>query len=216
MSIEERNKSNAQRSTGPRTEEGKATSSLNAIKSGIYAVSPVIPGEDPAVHEAHVRSWHAACEPLNDAEKSLVDDIADKVWRIRRASRWETRILSDETPDIKSLNTMSLHASRLQRNLSSMMKEFKGMHRENLAAQKARRAARSSERDDAIAVHTADRILGRESTLETCGFVSTPEELDRQIEIKEHIQHAKDVIWKYNDENDTDEFDDDEDELDAA
>jgi hypothetical protein len=42
------NRLNAQKSTGPTSPEGKATSSLNALKSGIDAWSHIIPGEDPA------------------------------------------------------------------------------------------------------------------------------------------------------------------------
>jgi len=42
------NRRNAQHSTGPRTAEGKAASSMNALKSGIDARSSVIPGEDAA------------------------------------------------------------------------------------------------------------------------------------------------------------------------
>jgi hypothetical protein len=44
----EANRRNAQHSTGPRTAEGKAASSMNALKTGIDAQSSVIPGEDAA------------------------------------------------------------------------------------------------------------------------------------------------------------------------
>src|SRR5256886_4777295 len=42
------NRLNALKSTGPTSPEGKAASSLNALKSGIDAWSHIIPGEDPA------------------------------------------------------------------------------------------------------------------------------------------------------------------------
>ena len=42
------NRLNAQKSTGPTSPEGKAASSLNALKSGIDAWSHIIPGEDTA------------------------------------------------------------------------------------------------------------------------------------------------------------------------
>ena len=41
------NRQNAQRSTGPRSVEGKAASRFNALKTGIDAQAQVIPGEDP-------------------------------------------------------------------------------------------------------------------------------------------------------------------------
>ena len=37
---------NAQRSTGPRTEAGKAASSHNALKHGLTAQTVLLPGED--------------------------------------------------------------------------------------------------------------------------------------------------------------------------
>jgi hypothetical protein len=40
------NKRNARRSTGPRTKEGKARSSQNAVTHGLSAESILIPGED--------------------------------------------------------------------------------------------------------------------------------------------------------------------------
>jgi hypothetical protein len=38
---------NAQLSTGPRSPEGKAVSSRNALKLGIYSEAHILPGEDP-------------------------------------------------------------------------------------------------------------------------------------------------------------------------
>jgi hypothetical protein len=46
------NQANAQKSTGPRSVEGKSVSRFNALKHGIDAASIVIPGEDPADYDA--------------------------------------------------------------------------------------------------------------------------------------------------------------------
>src|ERR1039457_3606660 len=46
------NRQNAQKSTGPRSPEGKAASRFNALKSGIDAQAQVIPGEHPDQLEA--------------------------------------------------------------------------------------------------------------------------------------------------------------------
>ena len=43
------NRQNAQKSTGPKTAEGKATSSKNAVKHGLFAEEAVIYGENPAL-----------------------------------------------------------------------------------------------------------------------------------------------------------------------
>ena len=41
------NRSNAQKSTGPRTPEGKAAVAQNAVQHGLLAQEVVIKGEDP-------------------------------------------------------------------------------------------------------------------------------------------------------------------------
>ena len=38
------NRANAQKSTGPRSAEGKSASRFNALQHGVDAASPVIPG----------------------------------------------------------------------------------------------------------------------------------------------------------------------------
>ncbi len=45
------NRQNAQKSTGPRTAEGKAVVSQNAVKHGLFAAEAVIRIENPADYE---------------------------------------------------------------------------------------------------------------------------------------------------------------------
>ena len=45
------NRQNAQKSTGPQTDEGKAVVSQNAVSPGLFAAEAVITGEDPADYE---------------------------------------------------------------------------------------------------------------------------------------------------------------------
>ena len=49
---DERNKANAQHSTGPVTEEGKAASARNSTKHGIFAqTTTLLPGESQEVYD---------------------------------------------------------------------------------------------------------------------------------------------------------------------
>jgi len=54
----------ANKSTGPRSDEGKARSSMNALKTGIYSKSLILPGEDTAALDALTAEFHQhACGP---------------------------------------------------------------------------------------------------------------------------------------------------------
>ena len=57
------NRNNAKKSTGPRTEQGKAASSQNALKHGLLARDAVLPGEDPADYEAQIAALEADIQP---------------------------------------------------------------------------------------------------------------------------------------------------------
>ena len=78
------NRENAQKSTGPKTEEGKAKSSQNRFKHGVYSKQVIAPGEDPAELDelrAKLRDEH---QPANTTEEILVDELAQHYWRMRR------------------------------------------------------------------------------------------------------------------------------------
>ena len=85
---------NAKKSTGPRTPEGKARSSKNALKHGLLAQDSVIPGEDPAEFDRHLTTYEDTYLPRNCIEKELVRQIADAAWRMQRLSRIEATIIT--------------------------------------------------------------------------------------------------------------------------
>jgi hypothetical protein len=92
------NRKNAQRSTGPRTPEGKAVSSQNAARHYLTSKQVVIPGEDPAEYDALRASLVADLKPANAIEVDLVEELAAGSWRLKRAHRIETAILAGSPP----------------------------------------------------------------------------------------------------------------------
>ena len=78
------NQKNAQLSTGPSSESGKAKSSLNAVKSGLTGRTVLLPSEDAARYEAHVSEFKKHYAPVGDEECNLVQSLADTEWRLLR------------------------------------------------------------------------------------------------------------------------------------
>jgi hypothetical protein len=122
------NRRNAQHSTGPRTPEGKAASSMNAFKTGIDAQSSIIPGEDAAALAALTERLYQDCQPQTEIESLLVDNIVRDTWRLRRFDRIDAEILiqtmedtrypSPNAPAGKAFHLSSTTQSRLQRRMN--------------------------------------------------------------------------------------------------
>jgi hypothetical protein len=78
------NRENAQLSTGPVTEAGKAISSLNALKSGLTGRTVLLSTDDAAQYQAHVQSYEDHFKPAGPEEQALVQSLADTSWRLAR------------------------------------------------------------------------------------------------------------------------------------
>ena len=89
------NRRNARKSTGPRTEQGKAWSRLNSLKHGILASQAVLTAiegrENRAAFAQIVEGLAADFEPVGTFEQLLVEKIATCFWRFRRLLRFESR-----------------------------------------------------------------------------------------------------------------------------
>lgn len=89
------NRRNAQMSTGPRSATGKARSSRNALKHGLTAVTwTVLPDENAGQYTALLDRLTEDLAPANEVERLLVERIAQLTWRLHRAGRLETALMS--------------------------------------------------------------------------------------------------------------------------
>ncbi len=84
------NRSNAARSTGPRTKAGKVAAKMNAVAHGLRAAAVVLPGEQAEEWEAHRVGVRAALAPVGTLETELSDRVALVTWRLRRVVGYET------------------------------------------------------------------------------------------------------------------------------
>jgi hypothetical protein len=82
-------------STGPRTPEGKAASSMNALKHGLTAKTALIPGEDPEEFRDFVWSMVQDLAPRGPVQAELAQRIAVLMWKRRRLAGAEEQALAD-------------------------------------------------------------------------------------------------------------------------
>ena len=92
----EANRRNAQKSTGPKTDEGKARVRRNAFKHGMTArtIMPVLPQEDPKDLEDRTQQAITAMKPRNPLELDLVRRAVRLSGEIDRAERVGTAHLA--------------------------------------------------------------------------------------------------------------------------
>lgn len=92
----EANRRNAQKSTGPKTSEGKAAVRYNAIKHGLLSQDVILRGEDEAALRELDELLRDQLQPVGELESMLVDRIVANHWRLRRLGRVEAGIFSWE------------------------------------------------------------------------------------------------------------------------
>jgi hypothetical protein len=83
------NRKNAQKSTGPKTPEGKDAVRLNGLKHGLASEILVLPGESVADFENLLDSLQAEHQPATPTEVILVRQMAMASWRLQRLLHME-------------------------------------------------------------------------------------------------------------------------------
>jgi len=88
------NRQNAQKSTGPRSRQGRAVASQNSLKHGLSAACTVIPDEDPAEFTLHRDQLLAELSPSTPLESILAERLVTLSWRLKRASRLQAQTIN--------------------------------------------------------------------------------------------------------------------------
>ena len=89
----EANRRNAKKSTGPKTEEGKAKSSLNALKHGLTSLRVWLDEEEEQDFREFRRGLLDELEPVGSLETQFVCRIAAQMWRLARVPGMEAELL---------------------------------------------------------------------------------------------------------------------------
>jgi len=86
------NRANAQLSTGPTSETGKAKSSLNAVKTNLTGRTVLLPSDDADAYRRHIGAYEEEYQPVGLRECELVQSLADIQWRLNRIPGLEMAI----------------------------------------------------------------------------------------------------------------------------
>ncbi|MGA2878935.1 MAG: hypothetical protein ABSG13_08290 [Bryobacteraceae bacterium] len=185
------NRENAQHSTGPRTNAGKHRSSLNALRHGLTAASPVLPTEDLTAYEDQRRRFCDEYRPATPTESQLVQELVDTSWRLNRIPLLEADALARALPpadaeqevtfDIvdahRILATLGLHSSRLSRQFHKTLEQLRDIQEE-------RRRTENRQLRDAAEILIRHQRKGlpwepAEAFPEQAGFVFSKEQVER-------------------------------------
>jgi hypothetical protein len=132
------NRRNAAKSTGPRTEAGKAAVALNGIKHGLLSRQVLINGEREADLVGFGKRLRAQLAPVGELELLFADRIVSSAWRLRRALAVEASLFDKEvTPDgafigygAKKMIILSRYESTLERSLFKALHELQRLQAE--------------------------------------------------------------------------------------
>jgi hypothetical protein len=210
----EANRRNALLSTGPRTEIGKKTSSLNALRHGLTARIVVLPSEDLAAYKRFSADFLLNLAPETFAERQVAQTIIDTQWRLNRVltledgmlalGHFETEGLSRVDPSHPEIHAaltaagawrehsqafvnLSLHEQRLYRIMKDASKSLEDM--------KAKRiAARQADLDAACALRNLNKMQSVPNLPNEpagSGFVFTNEEIETECRRHRRLLEAR-------------------------
>jgi len=87
------NRANAQHSTGPTSEAGRAKVSQNAVKTGLTGRTVVVPFGEADAYQSLMLDHQKQFQPVGPQETALVQSLTDLVWRLDRIPGLEFALL---------------------------------------------------------------------------------------------------------------------------
>jgi hypothetical protein len=172
------NRLNAEKSHGPTSPQGRACSSMNALRHGLTARVVVLPSEDMDAYNAFSKEIVDSLDPQTPVERQFAQTVADNQWRINRIRSIEDGMLGMghfepagdfdcPTPEIhsamtaarafrddsKSFVNLSIYEQRLHRSMKESLRQLRELQSE-------RREREKNEMDNAIRLLKTQQMKG--------------------------------------------------------
>jgi hypothetical protein len=204
----EANRRNALRSTGPRTEDGKKVSALNARRHNLTGQVTAMTEADRIMHDAFSASIVESLAPEGAMETQLAQRIATDNWRLNRISAVEDNLFAlghnaksneveTEDPEIhaaltaakvfkeesKQLQLLTLYEQRVNRNIQKNLATLQ-------ALQAARQAKREAQMKEAQKLLQLSEMKGLAYEPIKDGFVFSTAEIHAAIDKERRLNRA--------------------------
>jgi hypothetical protein len=142
------NRLNSLKSTGPRTEEGKAASSANSYKHGLTA-RKIFPAARQEEFDLLARDYHADYRPSTPGQQRLLDTMIFATWNLLRYREiqeqlWET-LTRNEGGEAKSMAQAFLDDCKGPRSIDKLHRYMRDLERSHARAQRTLDALREDE-----------------------------------------------------------------------
>jgi hypothetical protein len=199
------NRANAQHSTGPRTEEGKKKSSLNALRHGLTGQIVVMPTDDLEAYRRHLESFTNEYNPKGATEENLTQSLADTSWRLNRVAALESNLLSLATgttgdplqdamniaaaleSQTKALANLSMHTQRLSRQFERAVKQLREL-------QKVRKERETIDLNKLLDIKTMYETVGDTFDPAEVGFVFSDQQIHAHAQSRRREKLAQEAF----------------------
>jgi hypothetical protein len=191
-----------------RTPEGKARSSMNALRHGLTARVVVLPSEDMNAYNAFSKEIVDSLDAQTPVERQFAQTVADNQWRINRIRSIEDGMLgmghfeaagNFDCPtseihsamtaarafrdDSKSFVNLSIYEQRLHRSMKESLRQLRELQAE-------RREREKTEMDDAIRLLKTQQMKGLPYEPDPGKFVYASAEIAAESARRDRLQDS--------------------------
>jgi len=185
--INDRNRQNAQHSTGPRTEEGKAKSSQNARTHGLSSAKLFLPADRLEEFHSLYTALYEEIRPVGELQMQFFEQLVHASWntnlaRTLLAHAWEKL-------DEKAIANANRYVNQYERSFAKALKEIK-----TLQTDLALRAIRENEPIADLPFTCEIKVIANEATKLARQTAPPPERPTRRTAILTQIGAAFDPL----------------------
>jgi hypothetical protein len=158
------NRKNAKKSTGPKTVEGRETSSMNRLSHGFRSASfQIMECESAEEFEALCQALQDEHQPQTATERILVQKLAEHHWLAQRARDFQGHWLSYENASLSTMPLWLRYESQNDRAFHKCLAELRKVREER---RKLEQEARERERQEAALAQRAEIGFERQKQAE--------------------------------------------------